>query len=134
MEREQRKKTIASKKHGPSSKRKRGGSSSNPGGENEERVVMPFPKLINFRHEEQRKKFELMMTRKVVPNKYINTYSLQDASLLDEVNMYINRMGWGDFVLMQSPTYARPTCEFLSSFRFDEHALLLKFRLGNIEH
>ena len=74
------------------------------------------------------------MNRKIMPNKYISTYSLQSVGLLDEVNMYINRMGWGDFVLMQSPSYVRPTCEFLSSFNFDEHALLLKFRLGNMEN
>ena len=48
--------------------------------------------------------------------------------------MYINRMGWDNFMLIQSPSYVRPTCEFLSSFNFDEHALLLKFRLGNMEH
>ena len=45
-------------------------------------------------------------------------------------------IGWvgGDFVLMQSPSYVRPTCEFLSSFNFYEHAILLKFHLGNMEH
>ena len=128
MERELRKKSFPSKKHGPPSKRKRGDSSSNPSGEDEERVVIPFPRLINFRYKEQRKKFEQLMNRKIVPNKYISTYSLQSTGLLDEVNMYINRMGLGDFVLMQSPFYVRPTCEFLSSFNFDEHALLLKFR------
>ena len=48
--------------------------------------------------------------------------------------MYINRMGWGDFMLMQSPSFVRPTCEFFSSFNFDEHALLLKFCLGNMEY
>ena len=37
-------------------------------------------------------------------------------------------------MLMQSPTYIRPTCEFLSTFSFDEHALLLKFYLGNVKH
>ena len=89
MERELRKKSFLSKKHGPPSKRKRGGSSSNPSGEDEERGVIPFPRLINFRHEEQRKKFEQLMNRKIVPNKYISTYSLQSAGLLDEVNMYI---------------------------------------------
>ena len=92
--------SFPSKKHGPPSKRKRGGSSSNPGSENEERVVIPFPILINFRHEKQKKKFKQIMTRKIVPNKYMNTYSLQDAGLLDEVNIYINRMGWGDFMLI----------------------------------
>ena len=69
MERELRKKSFPSKKHGPPSKIKRGGSSSNPSGEDEERVVIPFPRLINFRHEEQSKKFEQLMNRKIIPNK-----------------------------------------------------------------
>ena len=94
MERELRKKSFPSKKHGPPSKRKRGGSSSNPSGENKERVVISFPRLINFRHEQQWKKFEQIMTRKIVLNKYMSTYSLQDAGLLDEVNIDVNRMGW----------------------------------------
>ena len=93
MERELRKKSFPSKKHGPPSKRKRGGSSSNPSSKDEERVVIPFPKLINFRYEEQRMEFDQMTARKIIPNKYMNTYSLQDDGLLDEVNMYINRMG-----------------------------------------
>ena len=97
-------------------------------------MVIPFPKLINFRHEQQKKKFEQMMAKKNVPNKYMNTYSLQVAGLLNEVNMYNKRMGWGDFVLMKSLTYVRPTCEFLSTFSFDEHTLLIKFNLGNVEH
>ena len=29
------------------------------------------------------------------------------------------------------PTYARVTCEFLSSFKFDEETTKLSFRLGN---
>ena len=58
MDREQRKKTIASKKHGPPIKRKHGGCSNNLSGENEEQMIKSFHKLINFRHEGQRKKFE----------------------------------------------------------------------------
>ena len=48
--------------------------------------------------------------------------------------MYLSRMGWEAFVLLQYPTYVRPTYEFLSSFHFDEQSLLITFRLGNKEH
>ena len=76
MEREQRKHIIVSKKHGPPSKRNSGGSSNNSDCENDEGMIIPFPKLINSRHEEQRKKFEQMMARKIMPNNYMNTYFL----------------------------------------------------------
>ena len=83
MERAIRKKSIASgRQHGPSSKRKRGGSSSNPGGDEEERTVRTFPKLINFRHEEQRKKFEQLMSRKIVPNRYMSVSTLRNVVYL----------------------------------------------------
>ena len=36
--------------------------------------------------------------------------------------------------MMQSPSYAIPTCEFLSSFNFNDHTLMLTFHLGNEEH
>ena len=54
--------------------------------------------------------------------------------LLDEVNMYVSRMGWEAFIMMKHPTYIVPTCEFLSSFEFDENDGILNFRLGNQDH
>ena len=63
--------------------------------------------------------------------KYISASSLQSAGLLNDVNMYISRIGWEAFVMKQYPTCAVPTCEFLSSFEFDENEALLNFKLGN---
>ena len=110
------------------------GSFDNPGGANEERQVKPFPTQIHFRHKGYRKKFEQMMNKKIVPNKYASASSLSEIGLLDKVMINVNRMGWGDFVMMQSPTYTKPTCEFLSIFSYDEQTLMLKFQLGNEEH
>ena len=45
--------------------------------------------------------------------------------------MYVSRMGWEDFMIMKHPTYIVPTCEFLSSFEFDENDGILNFRLSN---
>ena len=56
-----------------------------------------------------------MMNIKIVPNRYTSATSLSKIGLLDKVIMHINRMGWGNFVMMQSPTY-----EFLSTFIYDE--------------
>lgn len=36
--------------------------------------------------------------------------------------------------MMQSPSYAAPTYEFLSSFSFNEHTLMLNFCSGNEEY
>ena len=66
-----------------------------------------------------------MLSKKIVINKYMSVSSLQQVGLLDDVNMYLTRMGWEAFVMMQYPTYVRPTYKFLSFFHFDNQALLL---------
>ena len=66
--------------------------------------------------------------------KYLSASTLQKAGLLDEVNMYIARLGWEAFIMMKHPTYIVPTCEFLSSFEYDEHDGILNFRQGNQDH
>ena len=134
MEKEQRKKTYTTKKVKRRSKRAREGSSSNPSGANEDLMVRPFPTQIEFGHERQRKKYKQFLSRKFVPNRYMSANALREVGLLEEVNMYIARIGWEACVLLQYPTYIRLTCEFLSSFHFDEHSLILTFRLGNMEH
>ena len=97
-------------------------------------MVRPYPPNIQFGHERQKNKFNKLMSRPFVPMKYISASSLERAGLLDNVNMYVNRMGWEAFVMMQQPTYVIPTCEFLSSFHFDESEAILSFRLGNQDH
>ena len=95
MDREQRKKSITRKKTAPPSNRaRRGGSSHNPGGASEENMVKPFPTQIQFKHNGHRNKFKQMIGKKIVPNKYVSVTSLTEIGLLDEVNLYINRMGW----------------------------------------
>ena len=66
--------------------------------------------------------------------KYLSTSSLQRTTLLNEVNMYVARMGWKAFILMWNPTYIVPTYEFLSSFEFDEDDDMLNFSLGTQDH
>ena len=66
--------------------------------------------------------------------KYLSASALQRSGLLDEVNMYVARMGWEAFIIMKHPIYIVPTCEFLSSFKYDEYNGILNFRLGNQDH
>ena len=81
-----------------------------------------------------RNKFNQLMSRQFAPMKYLSPSLLQRVGLLDEVNMYIARMGWEAFILMRHPQYVVPTCEFLSSFEFDVDDAMLNFRLGNQDH
>ena len=53
------------------------------------------------------------------------------VGLFNKVCMYLRRMGWEQFMLKTYPTYARVTCEFFSSFKFNEQANKLLFRLDN---
>ena len=71
------------------------------------------------------------MARKFVPMKYLSASALQRSGLLDEVNMYVARLGWEAFIIIKHLTYIVPTCEFLSSFEFNENNGMLNFRLGN---
>ena len=64
----------------------------------------------------------------------MSAHALREVGLFEELNMYIARMGWEGCVLVQYPTYVQLTCEFLSSFHFDENSLLMTFHLGNREH
>ena len=63
--------------------------------------------------------------------KYMSVSSLYSVGLLDNVNMYVSRLGWEAFVMMQHPTFVIPICEFLSFFQFDESEAMLSFRLSN---
>ena len=74
------------------------------------------------------------MSRSFATMKYMSIHSHESVGLLNDVNMYISRMGWEAFVMMQYPTYIVPTYEFLSSYEFDEHQAILNFRLGNQDH
>ena len=125
MEREPRRKSVAYRRP-----KRCGGSSNNPS-QQEERLVRPFSPTIRFGHEGQRNKFKQLMARKFVPIKYLSASTLQRSRLLDEVNMYVARMGWEAFIMMKHPTYIVPTCEFLSSLHFDENEAILSFRLSN---
>ena len=74
-------------------------------------MVKPFPPNIQFGHEGQREKFDKLMARSFATMKYMSPSSLNKVGLLNEINMYIARMGWEAFVMMQYPTYVVPTCE-----------------------
>ena len=71
-----------------------------------------------------------MIGRKIMPNRYVSATSLTEIGLLDEINFYINRMGWNDFIMMQNPSYTSPTYEFLSSFNFNDCTLMTHFSFG----
>ena len=76
----------------PRSKRAMVGSSSHPSGANKDLIVRPFPIQIEFGHEGQRKKYEQLLSRKFVPNRYMSAHALREVGLFEEVNMYIARM------------------------------------------
>ena len=67
------------------------------------------------------------MHKKIVPNRYLSPSALRDIGLLDEVTIFVNRVGWSDFITMQSPTYVRATFEFLSTYAFYEQSTMLPF-------
>ena len=130
-----RQRAHAAKKVGPPPpppKRPRvGGSSRNPRGEEEEQEVRRFPQSIAFDGELQHKKYEDILRRKILPNRYPHKEALILVGLYDEVSTLLNKIGWENYMNRAYPTYLKPTCEFLSSYALDEKAKSFTFRLGN---
>ena len=83
-----------------------------------EREVIPYPKNMQFASKVHRKRYEGVRHRKIQPNRYMSKSNLEMVGLFEEVCIYLRRMGWEQFIIKTHPTYARVTCEFLSSFNF----------------
>ena len=71
------------------------------------------------------------MRRKIIPNRYPHQGALTLIGLFDEVSTLLKKLGWENYMTRAYPTYLKPTCEFLSSFKLDEKAKSFTFRLGN---
>ena len=56
---------------------------------------------------------------------------MKGVGLWDEVDFYIKRLGWEEWVMQKFPSYEVIIYEFLSLFEFNSSTNKMKFRLGN---
>ena len=84
---------------------------------------------IDFKDEEQRKRFEKFANQTITPTRYADRSCLQTLGLLDSVNWMFDRKGWSHLLTLQHPTYKRLTLEFLSSFTY-KYANMIRGKFG----
>lgn len=90
-----------------------------------------FPSQIRFKNALHEKRFEQLHSRQVVPNSYVDEEALRHVGLWEEVQSYITKLGWDEWVLQKFPSYEVLIYEFLSLFEFNNETNTMSFRLGN---
>ena len=63
----------------------------------------------------------MLHKREVVPSKFFDPFSVHNLGLRDDVNTYIQNIGWNNFAGMVLPTFKPITHEILSTIRSTYH-------------
>lgn len=74
---------------------------------------------IQFRDEEQRRRFETLSQRQIISTRYSNDPCLRALGLYDSVHFMYDRLQLSHFMNLRHRTYSRLTLEFLSSLDFN---------------
>ena len=90
-----------------------------------------FPSKVWFKNTIQQQKFDQLSAHLIIPNSYIDEEALKRVGLSEEVDFYIKRLGWEEWVLHKFPSYEVIIYEFLSLFEFHNATNKMSFRLGN---
>ena len=88
---------------------------------------------IKFSGPDQQALYDVLSTRKVLPNKYVDSSALEVLGIRDELIKALTDIGWSDLMSMDDPSYAKLTYEFLSSFTVINDDTL-SFRIANVQH
>ncbi|XP_021650013.2 uncharacterized protein LOC110642325 isoform X1 [Hevea brasiliensis] len=106
-----------------------------------ENPPQPQPTLPwGFQSLEHKEKYISLARRPVVCTKYIDTYTLEQLGLSEEVGRFVERIGWTQFVSLKHHTYPELTLEFLSSFSCVlqpnnvQDVGIIKFRLVGVDY
>jgi len=68
---------------------------------------------------EQKSRYEVLVTRNTSEQKYFHADSLRSLGLLDDLLTLLGRLGWTDYINMQYTSYDRLMVELLSSLAVD---------------
>ena len=84
---------------------------------------------VQFSNDTQREKFESLLTRKQVMQKFVDTNPLNDLYILPQIRRMFQNIGWENLLDVWAFSYRMPTLEFLSSVSLDHG--VLQFRVMN---
>ncbi|KAK1371259.1 hypothetical protein POM88_037351 [Heracleum sosnowskyi] len=83
--------------------------------------------------ETQRSRYANLSKRPVFPNKYVSDYAIGQLEIVAELRHKLEKVRWTDLLIMDEPSYATLTYEFLSSFTVTSEGSL-SFRIANQSH
>ncbi|KAL4570292.1 hypothetical protein LXL04_025944 [Taraxacum kok-saghyz] len=107
-------------------KRKKSASSSR---EPRAPPVNPIHMGVQFSNDIQREKFESLLPRKQLMQKFAHIPTLRDLYIYRQIRTMFRNIGWGNLLDVCEYSYKRPTLEFLSSANLDHG--ILQFRMMN---
>ncbi|KAL4565065.1 hypothetical protein LXL04_029147 [Taraxacum kok-saghyz] len=91
--------------------------------------VNPTHMGVQFSNDTQREKFESLLTRKQLTQKFCNKTSLIDMHISTQIQRLFQNIGWENLLDAMYSSYRKPTLEFLSSVNLDHG--VLQFRVMN---
>lgn len=100
----------------------------------------PSTRGLSFVSDEQKSRYDLLITRNTSEQKYFHADTLRQLGLLDDMLVLFGRLGWTEYVNMQYPSYDRLMVEFLSSVivnwdhTYNGQEVEIYFRMFNFDH
>ncbi|KAI3690178.1 hypothetical protein L2E82_48153 [Cichorium intybus] len=91
--------------------------------------LLPDHWEVEFMDHAHRTRFEGLLERQFMAQKFAHIDSLRELSILNEVQTLFQNIGWDNMLNLNAPSYARPSREILSSLAFENN--VLSFRLAN---
>ena len=55
----------------------------------------------------ERERYDVLITRKISEPKYLDVELLQALGLWDNINAFLGRLGWSDYVQLRFPVYEK---------------------------
>jgi len=95
---------------------------------------------LQFVSDEQKSRYEILVTRNTSEQKYFHVDSLRTLGMLDDMLTLIGRLGETEYISMQCTSYDHLMIEFLSSVHVDwdgtfrGHEIVISFRMFNMNH
>ena len=85
--------------------------------------VNPIHMGVQFSNDIQREKFESLLTRKQVTQKFVDKNPLINLYIFPQIQRMFQNIGWENLLDVCAFSYRKPTLEFLSSVSLDHGVL-----------
>ena len=81
----------------------------------------PSPLPWALEDPQHQSRYVMLHKREVIPSKFFDPFTVHHLGLRDDVNTFVQNVGWTDFAGMELPTFKFITYEILSTLRSTYH-------------